>query len=120
MGRIQLEGITKAFGIVKVLHGIDLDVAEGELVVFVGPSGCGKSTLLRLISGLDKPTAGRILIDGKTLPVTDETLDYGDGFEAHTCFNTLTLPPIQDAKKIKPIVKNAIKATESNVGFTAE
>ena len=65
MGRIQLEGITKAFGIVKVLHGIDLDVAEGELVVFVGPSGCGKSTLLRLISGLDKPTAGRILIDGK-------------------------------------------------------
>ncbi|MEM0907402.1 MAG: sn-glycerol-3-phosphate ABC transporter ATP-binding protein UgpC [Pseudomonadota bacterium] len=64
MGRITLEGITKEFGAVKVLHGIDLDVAEGELVVFVGPSGCGKSTLLRLISGLDKPTSGTITIDG--------------------------------------------------------
>jgi len=65
MGRIELHAITKEFGAVKVLHGIDLDVAEGELVVFVGPSGCGKSTLLRLISGLDQPTAGRIVIDGE-------------------------------------------------------
>ncbi|WMS44937.1 sn-glycerol-3-phosphate ABC transporter ATP-binding protein UgpC [Acuticoccus sp. MNP-M23] len=65
MGRIQLNGITKEFGSVKVLHGIDLEVEEGELIVFVGPSGCGKSTLLRLISGLDRPTAGEILIDGK-------------------------------------------------------
>jgi multiple sugar transport system ATP-binding protein len=64
MGRITLTGIEKAFGHVEVLKGIDLDIGEGELVVFVGPSGCGKSTLLRLIAGLDRPTGGRIEING--------------------------------------------------------
>ncbi|MBV0911794.1 ABC transporter ATP-binding protein [Anianabacter salinae] len=65
MGRIALKDIRKSFGGVEVIHGIDLDVEEGELVVFVGPSGCGKSTLLRLIAGLDRPTSGAIEIDGK-------------------------------------------------------
>ncbi len=55
MGQITLSGISKNFGAVKVLEGIDLDIGKGELVVFVGPSGCGKSTLLRLIAGLDRP-----------------------------------------------------------------
>ncbi|MBA5778252.1 sn-glycerol-3-phosphate ABC transporter ATP-binding protein UgpC [Stappia sp. F7233] len=64
MGRITLSDICKSFGAVHVLHGIDLDIAEGELVVFVGPSGCGKSTLLRLIAGLEKPTSGKIEING--------------------------------------------------------
>ena len=65
MGRIALKGIRKAFGQTEVIHGIDLAVEEGELVVFVGPSGCGKSTLLRLIAGLDRPTSGTIEIDGR-------------------------------------------------------
>ncbi|RMC32368.1 ABC transporter ATP-binding protein [Paracoccus alkanivorans] len=65
MGRIVLKGITKSFGNAEVIHGIDLEIGEGELVVFVGPSGCGKSTLLRLIAGLDRPTSGRIEIDGE-------------------------------------------------------
>ena len=64
MGNIRLDNITKSFGAVHVLHGINLEINEGELVVFVGPSGCGKSTLLRLIAGLDKPTSGQIFIDG--------------------------------------------------------
>lgn len=64
MGQITLSGIRKSFGTVDVLKGIDLTVAEGELVVFVGPSGCGKSTLLRMIAGLDQPTAGTIAING--------------------------------------------------------
>ena len=65
MGRIALNDIRKRFGEVEVIHGIDLEIEEGELVVFVGPSGCGKSTLLRLIAGLDKPTSGTIQIDGR-------------------------------------------------------
>ncbi|MFD1795576.1 sn-glycerol-3-phosphate ABC transporter ATP-binding protein UgpC [Paracoccus aurantiacus] len=65
MGQITLSDIQRAYGNVKVLHDINLDIADGEFVVLVGPSGCGKSTLLRLLSGLDKPTAGRIEIDGK-------------------------------------------------------
>lgn len=65
MGRIVLSNIEKSYGSLKILHGIELDIAAGELVVFVGPSGCGKSTLLRLIAGLDAPTAGAISIDGR-------------------------------------------------------
>ena len=52
MGAIKLEKIEKWFGDVQVIKGIDLEVEDGEMVVFVGPSGCGKSTLLRMIAGL--------------------------------------------------------------------
>ncbi|MEO6014379.1 MAG: sn-glycerol-3-phosphate ABC transporter ATP-binding protein UgpC [Devosia sp.] len=69
MAGLQLRGITKNFGSVPVLHGVDLDVDDGEFVVFVGPSGCGKSTLLRIISGLDEPTGGQVTIGGED--VTD-------------------------------------------------
>src|SRR5690606_6187633 len=65
MGRITLTNVDRDFGKLRVLHGIDLDIGDGELVVLVGPSGCGKSTLLRLIAGLDKPSRGTIAIDGK-------------------------------------------------------
>ncbi len=62
---LELKEIRKSFGEVDVIHGIDLDIIEGEFVVFVGPSGCGKSTLLRLIAGLDDPTSGDILLNDK-------------------------------------------------------
>ncbi|AMJ60030.1 ABC transporter ATP-binding protein [Bosea sp. PAMC 26642] len=68
-GSIQLIGVEKAFGDVRIIKGIDLAVAAGEFVVFVGPSGCGKSTLLRLIAGLEDTTRGKISIDG--VDVTD-------------------------------------------------
>ena len=64
MGKIELKGVEKAFGTVRVSQGVDLLVEDGSFVVFVGPSGCGKSTLLRLIAGLEDATAGAILIDG--------------------------------------------------------
>ncbi len=63
MGRITLKNVDRAFGKVKVLHDINLDIDDGEMMVLVGPSGCGKSTLLRLIAGLDQPTGGTIAID---------------------------------------------------------
>jgi multiple sugar transport system ATP-binding protein len=65
MGEIQLRDVTKSFGATTIIPKINLDIADGEFVVFVGPSGCGKSTLLRLIAGLEDTTAGRILIDGR-------------------------------------------------------
>ncbi len=64
MAGLSLSGVRKAYGATTVLHGIDLDVADGEFVVFVGPSGCGKSTLLRSIAGLESITGGTIAIDG--------------------------------------------------------
>ncbi len=65
MGQISLKKVTKSFGEVQVIPPLDLDINEGEFVVFVGPSGCGKSTLLRLIAGLEDTTSGHISIDGK-------------------------------------------------------
>ncbi len=64
MGQVTLRGIRKSYGQVDVIKGVDLDVADGELIVFVGPSGCGKSTTLRMIAGLESITAGELLIDG--------------------------------------------------------
>ena len=65
MGSITLKNVRKAFGDVEVIPGVDLNIEDGEFVVFVGPSGCGKSTLLRLIAGLEDVTSGQINIDGK-------------------------------------------------------
>ncbi|HEY4161938.1 MAG TPA: ABC transporter ATP-binding protein [Dongiaceae bacterium] len=67
MSRVELQGVSKRFGLVEVLQNIDLDIAHGEFVVFVGPSGCGKSTLLRLICGLEPISGGQVLIDGKPM-----------------------------------------------------
>jgi multiple sugar transport system ATP-binding protein len=69
MGQVSLRGIRKSYGTgkdtVEVIKGIDLDVADGEFIVFVGPSGCGKSTTLRMIAGLESITGGDLLIDGQ-------------------------------------------------------
>lgn len=64
MATLTVERVSKSFGRVEVLHDIDLSVSDGEFVVIVGASGCGKSTLLRIIAGLEKASAGRILIGG--------------------------------------------------------
>jgi multiple sugar transport system ATP-binding protein len=69
MGKIKLNKVRKAFGEAVIIPGADLEIKEGEFIVFVGPSGCGKSTLLRLIAGLEDLTSGKIEIDGRD--VTD-------------------------------------------------
>jgi len=65
MAEVALRNIQKSFGAAKVIHGVDLEIRDGEFVVFVGPSGCGKSTLLRLIAGLEDITDGDLFIDGE-------------------------------------------------------
>ena len=65
MATVSLRNLTKVYGKVEVLHGIDLDVEDGEFVVFVGPSGCGKSTTLRMLAGLEEVSDGDVLIDDK-------------------------------------------------------
>ena len=63
MGQVQLKNIRKSYGTNDVIKGVDIDVADGEFMVFVGPSGCGKSTTLRMIAGLESITSGDLLID---------------------------------------------------------
>ncbi|RFO98243.1 sugar ABC transporter ATP-binding protein [Rhodoferax lacus] len=65
MGQVSLKGLRKSFGAVDVIRGIDLEVRDGEFMVFVGQSGCGKSTTLRMIAGLETITSGDLLIDGQ-------------------------------------------------------
>ena len=68
---ISVRNLKKSFGSVEVLKGIDLDIAEKEVVVIIGPSGSGKSTLLRCINYLEEPTSGEIVVDGMKLGETD-------------------------------------------------
>lgn len=64
---IQLHGITKSFGSLQVLRGIDLQVSRGEVVAIVGPSGAGKTTLLQIMGTLDRPDEGEVIIDGENV-----------------------------------------------------
>ena len=62
MAQIKLTGVKKSYGDIAVVHGVDVDIADGEFIVIVGPSGCGKSTLLRMIAGLEIISGGEVSI----------------------------------------------------------
>ena len=67
MARITLSDLRKSYGPQEVIHGVSIDIADGEFIVIVGPSGCGKSTLLRMVAGLEKITRGTVSIDGRAV-----------------------------------------------------
>jgi lactose/L-arabinose transport system ATP-binding protein len=71
MSGVTLNNVVKRYGDVQVIHGIDLDIADGEFCVFVGPSGCGKSTLLRMVAGLEETTEGKMTIGSRDVTVMD-------------------------------------------------
>ncbi|MGB0299110.1 MAG: ATP-binding cassette domain-containing protein, partial [Paracoccaceae bacterium] len=71
MSGVTLNQVIKKFGETQVIHGVDLDIKDGELCVFVGPSGCGKSTLLRMIAGLEQTSAGTITIGDRDVTMAD-------------------------------------------------
>ena len=67
MAGLTIRGVTKSYGETQVMHGVDLDIEDGEFVVYVGPSGCGKSTLLRMIAGLEEISGGEISIGDRVV-----------------------------------------------------
>src|SRR3954462_9341240 len=68
MAQVHLRGVKKTYdNKIEVIHGIDMEIADGEFVVIVGPSGCGKSTLLRMVAGLEAITGGEVSIDGRVV-----------------------------------------------------
>jgi multiple sugar transport system ATP-binding protein len=77
MAHLELCDVRKSYGTIAVIHGVNLEVKDGEFVVFVGPSGCGKSTLLRMIAGLEDISGGEVKIDGtvvNTIPASERGL----------------------------------------------
>ncbi len=92
MDYLQLEGLTKQFGQVNAVDRVTLSVAKGELVSLLGPSGCGKTTTLRLIAGFEKPTEGRIFLDGEDIsPIPDNKRNLGMVFQSYGLFPNLNV-----------------------------
>ncbi len=92
MGSISLSGVRKAYGAVEAVRGVDLEIDDGEFVVFVGPSGCGKSTLLRMIAGLETITSGEISINGKVVnDVSPRDRDIAMVFQSYALYPQMTV-----------------------------
>ena len=91
MAQLSLAGVRKSFGKLEVIRGVDLEIADGELVVFVGPSGCGKSTMLRMISGLEDVSAGLIRIDDRDVTrVAPSKREIAMVFQSYALFPHMT------------------------------
>jgi len=92
MASVSFHEIKKSFGKTPVLHGISLDIADGEFMVLVGPSGCGKSTLLRMLAGLEEISAGAIAIDGRTVnDVESKDRDVAMVFQSYALYPHMTV-----------------------------
>jgi ABC-type nitrate/sulfonate/bicarbonate transport system ATPase subunit len=93
MSVVSVRGVSRRFtsahGDTLALQSTDLEVAENDFITILGPSGCGKSTLLRIVAGLDRPTSGEVLLDGKR--ITGPGPDRGMVFQSYTLFPWLTV-----------------------------
>ncbi|MFS8055303.1 sn-glycerol-3-phosphate ABC transporter ATP-binding protein UgpC [Rhizobium sp. BR 317] len=92
MSGLAIKNVRKSYGAVDIIHGVDVDISDGEFVILVGPSGCGKSTLLRMIAGLEEITGGEISIGGRTvnnLPPKDR--DIAMVFQNYALYPQMTV-----------------------------
>ena len=94
MSQLSIQGVSRTFTSEKgkstqALLPVDFDVKENDFATILGPSGCGKSTMLRIVAGLDHPTSGRVLLDGR--PVEGPGADRGMVFQSYTLFPWLTI-----------------------------
>ena len=119
MATLLLEGLRKSFGDAEILKGVDLALADGEMLVIVGASGCGKSTLLRLVAGLETATAGRITIDGRDVTHVDPSArDIAMVFQNYALYPHMTVfENMAYGLKIRGIARPQIAAM---VGEAAE
>jgi multiple sugar transport system ATP-binding protein len=115
MGTITLKKVRKAFGDAVIIPGADLEIKNGEFIVFVGPSGCGKSTLLRLIAGLEDMTSGQIDIDGK-----DVTEVSPSGRELAMVFQSYALYPHMSVRNNIAFPLKMAKVPQSEIDAKVE
>ena len=91
MATLNIVNVKKKFGATEVIHGVSVDINDGEFIVIVGPSGCGKSTLLRMVAGLENVTEGQIEIDGVNV---NEKEPMDRDIAMAVSYTHLTLPTI--------------------------
>jgi multiple sugar transport system ATP-binding protein len=92
MADVEIRSLSKRFGAVEVIHGIDLSIHDGEFVALVGPSGCGKSTLLRMIAGLESVSAGEVMIGGRNVnAVSPSDRDIAMVFQNYALYPNMTV-----------------------------
>jgi sn-glycerol 3-phosphate transport system ATP-binding protein len=115
MARVSLRNVRKSYGELQVIHGIDMDIADGEFIVILGPSGCGKSTLLRMVAGLETVTAGEITIGERVVnQLEPKDRDIAMVFQNYALYPHMTVyenmsyglriarvPPTQIAVRVK-------------------
>ena len=124
MATLSLKNLTKSYGRTEVIHGISLDIADGEFVVFVGPSGCGKSTTLRMIAGLEDISGGIIEIAGKVVNrVEPKDRDIAMVFQNYAIYPHMSVRKnigfgLRTSKLSKPEKEKRIAATASLLGMT--
>ena len=89
---VELQDLTRTFGSVRALDGLNLRIEPGELVALLGPSGCGKTTALRILAGLEEATSGSVLVDDRDISrVPANKRDMGMVFQAYSLFPHLTV-----------------------------
>ena len=92
MANVSIRNVRKAFGSTEVLHGVSVEIDDGEFVILVGPSGCGKSTLLRMIAGLENITGGEIAIGGRVVNnVAPKERDIAMVFQNYALYPHMTV-----------------------------
>jgi len=92
MATVAFRKVKKSYGSAQVIHGVSIDIADGEFVVLVGPSGCGKSTLLRMLAGLEEISGGEILIDGRVVnDLESKDRDIAMVFQSYALYPHMTV-----------------------------
>ena len=111
MASVGIRGVKKQFGSVAIIHGVDIDIEDGEFVVLVGPSGCGKSTLLRMIAGLENITSGEIRIGERLVnDVAPKDRDIAMVFQSYALYPHMTVfNNMAYALKLQNLPKDQIK-----------
>ncbi|MEP6021018.1 MAG: sn-glycerol-3-phosphate ABC transporter ATP-binding protein UgpC [Paracoccaceae bacterium] len=123
MATVVLDKIRKSFGSVEVIHGVSVDIAQGEFVALVGPSGCGKSTLLRMIAGLEDPNSGDINIGGRVVnDLLPKDRDIAMVFQSYALYPHMTVREnmsfaLELEKRAKPEINEAVATASAILGL---